>query len=420
MSAIDPFSAFDEEDTTEAGIRPPENGVLVFHRGTEQALLHFVYNGTTNVESNASAKRRQIVQLVDDFCFSRHWMMHIGPEKGEILVGFLVKCLEHYLSLPTDNIQPFLVVEVGTYCGYSLIIMADTILKYLNKGSRYPPFHILTVDVNPENITVAQQLASMAGLTDHVSFLCLEHPEEEITPEISEKLRESLKEKNLPDTSAANFVFFDHNKTAYLSDLRQLERSGFIKAGSFVAADNILFFGLDEYRQHMAQLSDQQVVKTRLVKGSLEYVTEQTRQREGNEELVDGMGTCGREQALQSRDTLIFLFAHQFFLNILSPSFRTDGLPKRPIEIEKSANNPHNVGSNLHPNNTENAAQSDTQLDLPCSRTIAVMVSKSVTNQSASRTTASRRTTPPNPINALAGGLAWASVAPSPTMTIVL
>mmetsp|Transcript_34053 Transcript_34053/g.81895 ORF Transcript_34053/g.81895 Transcript_34053/m.81895 type:complete len:237 (+) Transcript_34053:221-931(+) len=49
-----------------------------------------------------------------------------------------------------------------------------------------------------------------------------------------------------------------------------------------------------------------------------------------------------------------------------------------------------------------------------------VISSKSFTNQSALSLTACRSTTPPNPTNASAGGLACASVAPSPTMTIVL
>jgi hypothetical protein len=51
--------------------------------------------------------------------------------------------------------------------------------------------------------------------------------------------------------------------------------------------------------------------------------------------------------------------------------------------------------------------------------TILVISSKDVTNQSDFFLTGSRTTTPPNPIKAWAGGLAWASVAPSPTITMV-
>ena len=30
-----------------------------------------------------------VLRAIDDFCISRHWMMHVGPEKGDILVGAL-------------------------------------------------------------------------------------------------------------------------------------------------------------------------------------------------------------------------------------------------------------------------------------------------------------------------------------------
>jgi hypothetical protein len=56
--------------------RDDENGPMVFHKGTEEALLQHVKNGlATAAQGNAP---QAILDLVDDFCFQRHWMMHVG------------------------------------------------------------------------------------------------------------------------------------------------------------------------------------------------------------------------------------------------------------------------------------------------------------------------------------------------------
>ena len=60
-------------------------GPMTFHAGTEQALLYYVLNHqqqeeATNctAEDDDSRAATQILQSIDDFCYQRHWMMHIG------------------------------------------------------------------------------------------------------------------------------------------------------------------------------------------------------------------------------------------------------------------------------------------------------------------------------------------------------
>ena len=68
-----------------------------------------------------------------------------------------------------------------------------------------------------------------------------------------------------------DFLFLDHAKDMYLDDLIELERNGFIKKGSHVAADNVIFNRLDGYRNHVQTLAKKFITETRLEEMTLEY-----------------------------------------------------------------------------------------------------------------------------------------------------
>ncbi|KAG7340978.1 hypothetical protein IV203_022929 [Nitzschia inconspicua] len=82
-----------------------------------------------------------------------------------------------------------------------------------------------------------------------------------------------------PKFSKNNRSFLDHDKSLYLSDLQALERSHRIRRGTYVAADNVIFAQIDEYRQYMQRLSSHQVVTTRLEEGYLEYSSPERQHR---------------------------------------------------------------------------------------------------------------------------------------------
>lgn len=50
---------------------------------------------------------------------------------------------------------------------------------------------------------------------------------------------------------AFDFVFIDHNKTAYLSDLLLLKDNGYLKKGTVVVADNMTIPGSPKYRNYL-------------------------------------------------------------------------------------------------------------------------------------------------------------------------
>jgi len=269
-------------------VRDVQNGVLAFHEGTERALLLYVQQQLQQQPETTTPtyRRRRVLQLVDDFCVSRHWMMHVGVEKGRLLQDFLRERVPDTSKQAADKRPRFVVVELGTYCGYSLIRMADAILEQCGGDSTSIDFTIFTVDVNPQTQQVARQMVELAGLSDYVSFVLLptgtsmlDASSTNTNRRLSDQLHRAMRERFGGDDQRQqsphpiDFLFVDHAKELYLPDVQQLEQGGFLRAGSAVAADNVVFFRLDEYRRYMQQQQAQGVVETRLVSDNvwLEY-----------------------------------------------------------------------------------------------------------------------------------------------------
>lgn len=150
-------------------------------------------------------------------------------------------------------------------------------------------FHVITVDVDPRNIAVARELVELAGFSAHVSFVCLTRNQpDELSARTSAVVREIRPADKAP---RFDFVFIDHEKDLYLPDLRQLEQSRLVRAGTFVAADNVVFFGLDDYLAHVQGLASQGIATTELAIGRLEYLNDEV--TVGDRSLVDGIGKYG-------------------------------------------------------------------------------------------------------------------------------
>eukprot|EP01121_Diplochlamys_sp_Union-15-3_P017838 TRINITY_DN6365_c0_g2_i1.p1 TRINITY_DN6365_c0_g2~~TRINITY_DN6365_c0_g2_i1.p1 ORF type:complete len:183 (-),score=32.30 TRINITY_DN6365_c0_g2_i1:85-633(-) len=143
-------------------------------------------------------------------------MMHVGDKKGKILDSVL---LEY---------KPKVVLELGTYCGYS----GTRIARLLPKDGK-----LYTID--PQPTKTAQTLISKAGLKDKVVFIS-GRAEYEIP---------KLKKNYGIDT--VDLVFIDHVKQGYLSDLLIIEKHGLLRKGSVVVADNVLVFHIDDYLKHV-------------------------------------------------------------------------------------------------------------------------------------------------------------------------
>ncbi len=169
------------------------------------------------VFSNAEKNNpKSILQTIDNFVLeSGKFLMNVGPEKGEILRYHLVK------SKPNN------VIELGTFIGYSAVLISSTI------GEKSK---LTSIDSDSHSIEIAKELINFAGLDDKVNFM--HGNAEEIIPELNFN---------------ADFVFIDHAKKKYLSDLKLLEREEIVIKNCTVFADNVGIFKdeMVEYFDHV-------------------------------------------------------------------------------------------------------------------------------------------------------------------------
>ena len=175
-----------------------------------QQTLDYVFS---NAEKN---NPKSILQTIDNFVIeSGQFLMNVGPEKGEILRDHLVK------SKPNN------VVELGTFIGYSAVLISSTI------GEKSK---LTSIDSDSRSIEIAKELVSFAGLDDKVNLM--HGSAEEIIPELNFN---------------ADFVFIDHAKKKYFSDLRLLETEEIIQKNCIVFADNVGIFKdeMVEYFDHV-------------------------------------------------------------------------------------------------------------------------------------------------------------------------
>ena len=175
-----------------------------------QQTLDYVFS---NAEKN---NPKSILQTIDNFVLeSGQFLMNVGPEKGEILRDHLVK------SKPNN------VIELGTFIGYSAVLISSTI------GEKSK---LTSIDSDSHSIEIAKELINFAGLDDKVNFM--HGNAEEIIPELNFN---------------ADFVFIDHAKKKYLSDLKLLEREEIIIKNCTVFADNVGIFKdeMVEYFDHV-------------------------------------------------------------------------------------------------------------------------------------------------------------------------
>ena len=273
-----------------------ENGVLAFHPGTEQALLlhvekkmaHVLADSINNQDGDDNYKAQVVLDAIDHFCYNRHWMMHVGASKGQILTTFL-----HELHSSTNIQDKANLLELGTYCGYSSILITKVlrdIIKTKKKSdddssTKFTSFSFYTVEVVEQNVEVSKRLIQLAGF-EHVIHVLHFNP-------LKESLATFLEKEmyNPASTNKIDFLFIDHDKDLYLQALQELESAGYIQKGTHVAADNVVFAKIDNYRNYLSNLAEQGIVRTHLEDTWLEYsVSDTDDEKTRDERLRDGIG----------------------------------------------------------------------------------------------------------------------------------
>ena len=163
-------------------------------------------------------------------------MMNVGPEKGRVVDEALQRS------------KPTVVVEFGTYVGYSAVRWASQ----LPPGGR-----LWSIDPDPASQAAAGKLLTKAGLRERVTLLRARASD--AIPTLQREL----------DGRPIDVLFIDHAKQEYLPDLKRVEEAGLLRAGSVIAADNVVFFGLDDYVDHVRNSG--RYSSSRTYTASLEY-----------------------------------------------------------------------------------------------------------------------------------------------------
>ncbi len=166
-----------------------------------------------------------VIRVIDEFCYERSFMINVGDEKGELLDAALGRA------------DPRLILELGTYCGYSALRMA----RAMPEGAR-----VVSIEFNAANAAIARRIWDHAGIADQLSVVVG-------TLGDGGKTMEVLEAEHGFEAGSVGFVFIDHDKAAYLPDLQRILQRGWLPTGSIVVADNIKTPGAPDYRAHMAE-----------------------------------------------------------------------------------------------------------------------------------------------------------------------
>lgn len=147
----------------------------------------------------------------------------MGDEKGALLDAAI------------ERAQPRLLLELGTYCGYSAL---RTVRKMPADA------HLVSIEYLDANADIARRILDHAGVRDRVTVVVGSLADDGSTAAILEREHGFA-------LGTLDFVFIDHDKDLYLPDLKRIAERGWLHQGSVVVADNVKFPGAPDYRAHM-------------------------------------------------------------------------------------------------------------------------------------------------------------------------
>lgn len=187
--------------------------------GREEALAVYV------VENARRGDLDDAIRVIDEFCYQQKFMINVGDEKGELLDAALRRA------------SPQLILELGTYCGYSALRMA----RVMPPGAR-----VVSVEFNADNAAIARRIWEHAGVGDKLTTVVGTLGDGGATADALEASHGFAK-------GAVDFAFIDHDKAAYLPDLQLIIGRGWLRPGAIVVADNIKVPGAPAYRRFMRE-----------------------------------------------------------------------------------------------------------------------------------------------------------------------
>jgi catechol O-methyltransferase len=187
--------------------------------GREEALAAYVTSNAIPGDPGDA------IRLVDEFCYQRSVMMNVGDEKGQLL------------DAAVQRVRPELLLELGAYCGYSALRMA----RVMPPGAR-----LYSVEFSEANAAIARRIWEHAGVADRITAVVGSIGDGGAT-------LDTLATAHGFGPGVLDLLFIDHDKAAYLPDLKRILERRWLHRGSVVVADNVRVPGAPAYRAHMRE-----------------------------------------------------------------------------------------------------------------------------------------------------------------------
>ena len=187
--------------------------------GREEALRAYV------LEHARPGDLDDAIRVVDEFAYEHSFLINVGDEKGALL------------DAAVRRAAPELILELGTYCGYSGLRMA----RVMPPGAR-----IVSIEFLEANAQIARDLWRHAGIEDRATVVVGTLGDGGATVD-------TLADEHGFGPGTLDLVFLDHDKDAYLPDLQLLIERGWLHPGSIAVADNVKMPGAPEYRAYMGE-----------------------------------------------------------------------------------------------------------------------------------------------------------------------
>lgn len=184
--------------------------------GREAAAVAYV------LENAKAGDIDDVLATIDRFAYEKSLLINVGDEKGKLL------------DAAVRRADPKLALELGTYCGYGALRIARAA----------PNAKVYSVELAEANAVNARQIWAHAGVADRVTC---------VVGTIGDGGRtlEALAAEHGFTAGALDFLFLDHDKDAYLTDLQSILDRGWLHPGSIVFADNVRVPGAPRYREYM-------------------------------------------------------------------------------------------------------------------------------------------------------------------------
>lgn len=221
----------------------PVQGTVYHGDGREEALLKHLQS-LPELQNNPGTQ--PVLDAIHEFGKGENrYLMSVGDTKGTGIEKLI------------NEKKPKLVLELGSYVGYSAICFARHLPK-IHPNSVYPANW--TADANEDKAgyisleksevyaATARGAIELAGLGEVVKI---------VTGSSTPSLKNLRKTLNLPSPIKFDMIFIDHLKPLYTNDLKVMEEEGLIAPGTIIVADNVVKPGNPAYLSYVRAKPEQ-------------------------------------------------------------------------------------------------------------------------------------------------------------------